>query len=147
MFSGIQEIRFAPTGQCHDDVISSKGNIFCITGYLCGESTGHRWRPNTKASDSEHWSFLLSAPQQTIEETMETRVIWGAYYDVIVMTYVENTLSVCWLDESTFTLPFKHSWPLTVTRYESSFYVIKWVTQNFSEPNSCACFAITQSYW
>ena len=40
----------------HDDVI--KGNIFRVTGSLCGEFTGHRWIPRTKASDAELWYFL-----------------------------------------------------------------------------------------
>ena len=31
----------------------SNGNIFCITGPLCGEFTGHRWIPHTKASDTD----------------------------------------------------------------------------------------------
>ena len=30
----------------------------------------------TKASDAELWCFLLSAPERTIEQTMETPVIW-----------------------------------------------------------------------
>ena len=30
---------------------SSNGNIFRITGPLCGELTGYRWIPLTKASD------------------------------------------------------------------------------------------------
>ena len=37
---------------------SSNGNIFRITGPLCGEFTGHRWIPPTKASDAELWYFL-----------------------------------------------------------------------------------------
>ena len=44
----------------HDDVIN--GNIFRVTGHLCGEFTGHRWIPRTKASDAELWCFLWSAP-------------------------------------------------------------------------------------
>ena len=32
---------------------SSNGNIFRITGHLCGEFTGPRWIPRTKASDTE----------------------------------------------------------------------------------------------
>ena len=40
---------------------SSNGNIFCVTGPLCGEFTGHRWIPLTKASDVELWCFLWSA--------------------------------------------------------------------------------------
>ena len=43
-------------------VTSSNGNIFRVTGHLCGEFTGHRWIPSTKASDAEVWCFLWSAP-------------------------------------------------------------------------------------
>ena len=37
---------------------SSNGNIFRVTGPLCGDFTGHRWIPHTKASDAELWCFL-----------------------------------------------------------------------------------------
>ena len=39
---------------------SSNGNIFRVTGLLCGEFTCHRWIPRTKASDAELWCFLWS---------------------------------------------------------------------------------------
>ena len=42
---------------------SSNWNIFRVTGPLCGEFTGHRWIPRTKASDAELWCFLWSAPE------------------------------------------------------------------------------------
>ena len=42
---------------------SSNGNIFCVTGPLCGELTSHRWIPRTKASNAELWCFLWSAPE------------------------------------------------------------------------------------
>ena len=42
---------------------SSNGNIFRVTGHLCGEFTGHRWIPRTKASDAELWYFLWSATE------------------------------------------------------------------------------------
>ena len=42
---------------------SSNGNIFRITGPLCGEFTGLRWIPRTKASDAELWCFLWSASE------------------------------------------------------------------------------------
>ena len=42
---------------------SSNGNIFRVTGPLCGEFTGLRWIPGTKASDAELWCFLWSAPE------------------------------------------------------------------------------------
>ena len=53
---------------------SSNENIFCVTGLLCGEFTGHRWIPCTKASDAELWCFLWSAPKLTVEQTLETLV-------------------------------------------------------------------------
>ena len=40
---------------------SSNGNIFRVTGHLCGEFTSHRWIPRTKASDAELWFFFICA--------------------------------------------------------------------------------------
>ena len=47
--------RFQYFPQCflHFMMTSSKGNIFHVTGHLCGEFTGDRWIPRTKASDAE----------------------------------------------------------------------------------------------
>ena len=42
---------------------SSNGNIFRVTGPLCGEFAGHRWISRTKASDAELWCFPWSAPE------------------------------------------------------------------------------------
>ena len=56
----------------------SNGNNFRVTGLLCGEFTGHRWIPRTKAGDAELWSFLWSAPEPTVQCIMETPVIWDA---------------------------------------------------------------------
>ena len=42
----------------HDDVIKCKHfPRYCL---LCGEITGHRWIPHTKASDAELWCSLLN---------------------------------------------------------------------------------------
>ena len=46
---------------------SSNGNIFGVTGHLCGEFTSHRWFPRTKTSDMELWCFLWFAPEWTVE--------------------------------------------------------------------------------
>ena len=68
---------------------SSNGNIFRVTGPLCGEFTCHRWIPPTNASDMELWCFLWSATEQTFKQTIKTPVIWDAialiYYDITVM--------------------------------------------------------------
>ena len=42
---------------------SSNGNIFRVIGHSCGEFTGPRWIPHTKASDTERWCFLWSASE------------------------------------------------------------------------------------
>ena len=40
---------------------SANGNAFRVTGHFCGEFTGLRWIPRTKAGDAELWFFLWSA--------------------------------------------------------------------------------------
>ena len=45
---------------CSYMMTSSSCKIFRVTGHLCGEFTGHRWIPRTKASDAELWFFLWS---------------------------------------------------------------------------------------
>ena len=37
---------------------SSNGDIFRVTGHLCGECNIHRWIPRTRASDAKLWCFL-----------------------------------------------------------------------------------------
>ena len=49
--------------QAHTMMTSSNGNIFRVTGHLCGEFTGPRWIPRTKASDPEVWCILWSATE------------------------------------------------------------------------------------
>ena len=57
---------------------SSNGNIFRVTGLLCGEFTGHRWIRRPKAIDADLWSFLWFAPW--INGWVNNR----AHYDVTV---------------------------------------------------------------
>ena len=47
---------------------SSNGNIFRVTGHLCGEFTGPRWIPRTKTSAAELWCFLWSAPDKWLNK-------------------------------------------------------------------------------
>ena len=61
---------------------SSNGNIFHVTGPLCGEFTGHRWIPGTKASHAKLSCFLWFASGQTVEQPIET--IWDAI--ALIMT-------------------------------------------------------------
>ena len=57
---------------------SVNGNIFHVTGPLCGEFTGDRWIPLTNASDAEFLWFLWSASEQACEQTIQTLVIRDA---------------------------------------------------------------------
>ena len=66
---------------------SSNANIFHVTCPLCGELTGHRLILPTKANVVELWCFLSSAPEQTVEKTIETPVICDTI--VIIMTSLE----------------------------------------------------------
>ena len=63
---------------------SSNGNIFRVTGHLCGEFTGLRWIRRTKASDAEFWCFLWYTPKVNNREAGDVRRQHG-HYDVIVM--------------------------------------------------------------
>ena len=60
---------------------SSSGNLFRVSGPLQGEDG---WIPLTKANDADLWCFLWSAPEQTVEQTIETPVIWDAI--ALIMT-------------------------------------------------------------
>ena len=57
--------------------MSANKSIFRVTGHVWGKSTDHRWIPLAKASDTELWYFS-SAPEQTVEQAIETPVIWNA---------------------------------------------------------------------
>ena len=60
----------------HTMMTSSNGNIFRVTGHLCGEFTGVRWIPRTKASDAELWCFLWSASNKRF-----CKQSWGWWFE------------------------------------------------------------------
>ena len=55
----------------HFMMTSSNGNIFRVTGHLCGEFTGHRWIPRTKASDTELDAFFDLRPNKRLNKQSE----------------------------------------------------------------------------
>ena len=55
--------RGAASGWVYIHETSWNGNIFRVTGHLCGEFTGPRWISHTKASDVELWCFRWSASE------------------------------------------------------------------------------------
>ena len=72
---------------------SSNGNIFRVTGPLCVSGI-HRWIPLTKASDAGLRCFLWSVPEQTVEQTIESLVIWDAITLIIPSLYTTRGQSV-----------------------------------------------------
>ena len=59
-----QNFKSHDVGKCGSSMTTSLiGSIFRVTCHLCGEFTGHRWIPRTKASDAELWCFPWSAPE------------------------------------------------------------------------------------
>ena len=46
---------------------ATNGNIFRVTGPLCGEFTGHLWIPLTEDSYVVLWCFLLSSPDKAVK--------------------------------------------------------------------------------
>ena len=110
---------------------SSNGNIFHDTGPLWGESIGQRGIPLTKVSDAELWCFLKSAPEQTIEQAIETPVIWdGAHYDVTVMWS-----NMWWRIDGQVRVPFMYkACAFNIT--ELNIYVIYWILKRSSDLTS-----------
>ena len=50
--------KLSAVGVMYSMMTSSNGNIFPVTGHLCGEFTGPRWFLRTKASDAEFDVFF-----------------------------------------------------------------------------------------
>ena len=57
---------------------SSNGNIFRVTGHLCGEFTGPRWIPRTKASDAKLWCFFYLRLNQRLSKQS-----WGWRFETL----------------------------------------------------------------
>ena len=57
---------------------SSNGNIFRVTGHMCGEFTGPRWVPRTKANDAELWCFRWSASEKWL-----SKLTWCWWFETL----------------------------------------------------------------
>ena len=73
----------------HIMMTSSNGNIFRVTGHLCGKFTGPRWISRTKASDAEIWCFFIYASINDWVNNREAGDLKRQYghYDVIVLCF------------------------------------------------------------
>ena len=75
-----------------DMMMSSNGNIFIVTGPLCGEFTGHLWIPRTKASawrGALMFSLICAQINGWVNNGEAGDLRWdGANYDVTVMKII-----------------------------------------------------------
>ena len=67
---------------------SSNGNIFRVTGHLCGEFPGPRWIPRTTANDAETMRL-----NKRFSEAGDSRR-YRAHYDVIVLPSMSERISI-----------------------------------------------------
>ena len=100
---------------------SSYGNIFCVTGPLCGEFTCHQWIPCTKASNAEQWCFLWSVPW--INSCVNNREAGDlrcqhAHHDITVMIMTKSGATS---DENgiMITLFFSDTQPITTAEWSA----------------------------
>ena len=63
--------------QVHNDVIKME-TFSALLAFFAGNSPVTGEFPAKKASNAELWYLLRSAPEPTVEQTMETPVIWDA---------------------------------------------------------------------
>ena len=122
---------------------SSNENIFRVTGPLWGESIGHLWFPLTKASDVELWCFLWSTPEQTVEQTIQTPVLWDTIALIMTSLWCKMSLQyrrAMWiilnliLRVNLLDLVKLQFWAHIYTETEMSFWrnFHHWLRRNFS---------------
>ena len=79
----------------HDDVIKWKH----FPRYWPFVRGIHRWIPLTKASDEKLWCFRWSPPEQTVEQTIETPVIWDTIAFIVTSLYCSQEMVTTQLEK------------------------------------------------
>ena len=100
-------------------VTSSNGNIFRVTGNLCGEFTGDRWIPTQRPVTRSFDVFFICAQMTGWVNYLEAGYLrrHRAHYDATIMSYHRCTLpGATWHPTTkvtlTFTLLWLLRWPL-----------------------------------
>ena len=79
---------------------SSNGSIFRVTGPLCGEFTGPRWIPRTKASDAELWCFFDLRQNKRLSKQW-----WGWWFETTSSPLWRNCNDLMWFEWACETSP------------------------------------------
>ena len=119
-------------------MMSSNGNIFSVTGFLCGEFTGHRWIPLTKASDTELWFFFdphLNEPlnKQSRHRWFDTlsRPLWR-HCDENISSYRNPSWISVWNQELFFGAPsLWWNWTTTTTYVTTRLIICNEIVVNW----------------
>ena len=92
--------KYLKHGQKRRYIMTSNGNIFRVTGPLCGEFTGHRWipaqRPVTQSFDvffrlclgKQSWGWWFETPSRSLWRHCNDSILW----DVIICTFSDYPL-------------------------------------------------------
>ena len=79
---------------------SSNGSIFRVTGPLCGEFTGLRWIPRTKASDVELWCYFDLRPNKRLSKQS-----WGWWFETLSCPLWRHRNGLSHLEKAPFPFP------------------------------------------
>ena len=103
---------------------SSNGNILCVTGHLCGEFTGPRWIPRTKASDTELRFFFCDLRSKKLLSKQS----WGWLFETLLYPLWRHRNDQC-------------SW-----KYEKMSISPSFSTENVSFPMLSYIICVTYEY-
>ena len=115
-------------------MMSSNGNIFRVTGLLCGEFTGPRWIPRTKAS-ALMFSLICVWINGWVNNREAGDLRWHrAHYDVTVMIRKYSSLrpGICFNIEMCYQCRKPNCGDQMVVR--SAFCREGFTTHNFKQP-------------
>ena len=101
----------------HDDVIKRKYfPRYRLTSLLWGESTGHLWGESTPHKGQWQRALMFSLPEQTVEQTIKTPVIWDVTMIIIslVRTQLSHVAACCTGWASTLSVFWDGGWDTTL---------------------------------
>ena len=111
---------------------SSNGNIFRVTGHLCGEFTGLRWLPSTKASDAKCQICVWINGWVNNREAGDLRRYRTHYYVTVMNTLPEAKLDIeaCNLIYGVYTQKYRQIESQTLWKHP--FDTLRW-GQHFTD--------------
>ena len=93
--------------------------------------------PSQKANNADLWCFLWSAPEQTVEQTFETPVIWDDITLIITSLYGINDCFLAWIHIMTvsgvcYWSTWTPDWPKMWLRKSYDYVYVIWQYKIFA---------------